>query len=263
MADVVAQTDEAWLDHAGNFHSSDVHMVERYRLTGADTLEYEARIEDPVVYTRPWTLRVVLYRVKQPGARIIEDECLGGCERCPAPHFAVQTPEPSEIRLLTLAAAGMPGGCPRRVQKSRDRAATLRDMWKTSMARRAAASVLGILILSAGACAHHGAAAYDVDREIVVTGTVGEWRWTNPHTRIHLSVRRADGSLELWDGEGPPLTWAQQRGWSNATLRTGETVSLVLYPSRSAPHAGLVKRIERASGEIPVSRPWLDDRPSR
>jgi hypothetical protein len=47
-------------------------------------------------------------------------------------------------------------------------------------------------------------------------------------------------------------------------LRTGETVSLVLYPSRSAPHAGLVKRIERATGEVlPVSRPWLDDRPSR
>ena len=137
-------------------------------------------------------------------------------------------------------------------------------MRRTHLARRAAVGMLGLLILSASAGAHHGAAAYDVDREIVVTGTVREWRWTNPHTRIHLSVRRADGALELWDGEGPPLTWAQQRGWSNATLRAGETVSLVLYPSRTAPHAGLVKRIERASGEVlPVSRPWLDDRPSR
>jgi hypothetical protein len=76
VADVVAQTEEAWLDQAGNFHSNDVHIVERYRMTGADTIEYEARIDDPVVYTRPWTLRVVLDRVKQPGARIIEDECL-------------------------------------------------------------------------------------------------------------------------------------------------------------------------------------------
>ena len=76
VADVVAQTDEAWLDHAGNFHSTEVHIVERYHMTGADTIEYEARLEDPVVYTRPWTLRTVLYRVKQPGARIIEDECL-------------------------------------------------------------------------------------------------------------------------------------------------------------------------------------------
>ena len=43
-------------------------------MTGADTLEYEARMEDSVVYTRPWMLRTVLYRVKQSGARIIEDE---------------------------------------------------------------------------------------------------------------------------------------------------------------------------------------------
>ncbi len=76
VADVAAMTDQAWLDHAGNFHSTEVHIVERYRLIGPDALEYEARIEDPVVYSMPWTLRTVLYRVKQPGARIIEDECL-------------------------------------------------------------------------------------------------------------------------------------------------------------------------------------------
>ena len=158
----------------------------------------------------------------------------------------------------------MPWGVHMTGLKRGDRTATLRDMRRTLLARHAPVAVLGILILSVGAGAHHGAAAYDVGREIVVTGTVREWRWTNPHTRIHLSVRRADGALELWDAEGPPLTWAQQRGWSQATLRTGETVSLVLYPSRSAPHAGLVKRIERATGEVlPVSRPWLDDRPSR
>jgi hypothetical protein len=45
-------------------------------MTGADALEYEARIEDPEVYSKPWTLRTVLYRIKDPGARIIEDECL-------------------------------------------------------------------------------------------------------------------------------------------------------------------------------------------
>ena len=76
IADVVAITDLAWLDHAGNFHSTEFHVVEKYRMTTADTLEYEARIEDPVVYSRPWTLRTTLYRVTQPGARIIEDECL-------------------------------------------------------------------------------------------------------------------------------------------------------------------------------------------
>jgi hypothetical protein len=76
VADVVALTDQLWLDQAGNFHSTEIHIVERYRMTGADTIEYEARIEDPAVYSKPWTLRTVLYRNKESGARIVEDECL-------------------------------------------------------------------------------------------------------------------------------------------------------------------------------------------
>ena len=76
VADVAALTDQLWFDRAGNYHSTGVHVVERYRMTGRDTLEYEARIEDPEVYTRPWTLRTVLRRVAERGARIIEDECL-------------------------------------------------------------------------------------------------------------------------------------------------------------------------------------------
>jgi hypothetical protein len=76
VADVVALTDELWLDHAGNYHSTEFHVVERYRMRGPDTIEYEARIEDPVVYARPWTLRTFLYRVGEGEARIIEDECL-------------------------------------------------------------------------------------------------------------------------------------------------------------------------------------------
>ena len=78
FGDVVALTDQMWIDGAGNFHSPDVHIVERYRMTDADTIEYEARIEDPAVYSKPWTLKIALERVKRRGARIIEDECLEG-----------------------------------------------------------------------------------------------------------------------------------------------------------------------------------------
>ena len=76
IADVASMTDQVWFDQSGNFHSNQIHIVERYRMTGPDTIDYEARIEDPVVYARPWTLHTVLHRIKQAGARIIEDECL-------------------------------------------------------------------------------------------------------------------------------------------------------------------------------------------
>jgi hypothetical protein len=100
VADVAAITDEAWLDGAGNFHSTDIHIVERYRMIAADAIEYEARIDDPVVYSRPWTLRTTLYRVKEPGARIVEDECLedaNGVRR----HVS-----PSDVR--SLLKSGLP-----------------------------------------------------------------------------------------------------------------------------------------------------------
>jgi hypothetical protein len=76
IADVAALTDQLWFDRAGNFHSTAVHIVERYRMSGPDTIEYEARIEDPETYSKPWTLRTELQRVTDRGARIIEDECL-------------------------------------------------------------------------------------------------------------------------------------------------------------------------------------------
>jgi len=52
-----------------------MHVTERYRLVNPDTLQYEATIEDSKVFTRPWTIRLMLARHKEPGFRILEDEC--------------------------------------------------------------------------------------------------------------------------------------------------------------------------------------------
>ena len=120
-----------------------------------------------------------------------------------------------------------------------------------------------VLALSAvaGLRAHHGSADYHVDRDVTVTGTVKEWKFSNPHTWVYITVTRPGGGVEEWNGEGPPLQWASARGGSHATLKTGETVRLVIYPSRREPRAGLIKRIERDGGEtLLVSRPWLEGR---
>lgn len=76
VSDVVALVDQLRLDEAGNYHTNAARVEERYTMIGPDTLQYAATIEDPSVYTRPWTLRTVLHRNTKPGARIIEDECL-------------------------------------------------------------------------------------------------------------------------------------------------------------------------------------------
>ena len=67
--------DQTWFDRAGNFHSDALHVVERYTRTDADHLLYEVTIEDPKVFTRPWTMRMPLYRRQESNAQLLEFEC--------------------------------------------------------------------------------------------------------------------------------------------------------------------------------------------
>jgi hypothetical protein len=75
VVDVVHFTDQTWFDRAGNFHSEALHLIERYTLIGPDHINYEVMVEDPKVFTRPWTMRMILYRRKEPNAQLLEYEC--------------------------------------------------------------------------------------------------------------------------------------------------------------------------------------------
>lgn len=72
VVDAVYFTDQTWLDRAGNFHSDALHLIERFTPNGPDHIDYEVTVEDPNVFTRPWTMRMVLYRRKEPNVRVLE-----------------------------------------------------------------------------------------------------------------------------------------------------------------------------------------------
>jgi hypothetical protein len=76
VVDVTSLNDQTWFDRAGNFHSDALHVVERYTRTGPDVLSYEATIEDPKVFTRPWKIQMPLYRRLEKNARILEYKCV-------------------------------------------------------------------------------------------------------------------------------------------------------------------------------------------
>jgi hypothetical protein len=76
VVDVTNFNGRTWFDRAGNFHGPGLHVVERYTRTGPDHLSYEATIEDPKVFTRPWKITMPLYRRVEKNARILEYECL-------------------------------------------------------------------------------------------------------------------------------------------------------------------------------------------
>ena len=94
VADVTSFSDTTWLDAAGNYHSDELHVVERYTRMNPDTLMYEATIEDPKVFTRPWKIRMSLRL--QKGIQILEDECEEGRE------WPAASPGPVRPREISL-----------------------------------------------------------------------------------------------------------------------------------------------------------------
>ena len=65
-----------WLDRAGNFHSDALRVVERFTARSPETLSYEVTLEDPNVYTEPWTMRLPLYRRVEDNAELMEFRCV-------------------------------------------------------------------------------------------------------------------------------------------------------------------------------------------
>jgi hypothetical protein len=70
------QNGQSWLDRAGNHASNQLTVTERFRLLSANHLWYEATLEDPQSFTRPWTIEMPLYRMIEPQAQLLEHKCV-------------------------------------------------------------------------------------------------------------------------------------------------------------------------------------------
>jgi hypothetical protein len=76
VVDVTGQREETWFDRAGNFHSDALHVVERYTPVSPYHMMYEATIEDPNVFTRPWKISFPLYRRMEKNLQLLEFKCV-------------------------------------------------------------------------------------------------------------------------------------------------------------------------------------------
>ncbi|HEY3043968.1 MAG TPA: hypothetical protein VGJ39_08080 [Vicinamibacterales bacterium] len=75
VVDVRNFNDKTWFDRAGNFHSDALHVVERFTPITPDVIRYEATIEDPKTFTRPWRIAMPLYRRMEPNMQLLEYRC--------------------------------------------------------------------------------------------------------------------------------------------------------------------------------------------
>lgn len=76
VIDVTEQMPDTWFDHSGNHHTEQLKVTERYTHLSRDVIQYEVTLEDPGVYTRPWSMKLPLYRRLDDNAQLLEFKCV-------------------------------------------------------------------------------------------------------------------------------------------------------------------------------------------
>ncbi|HEX6998643.1 MAG TPA: hypothetical protein VF322_10890 [Gammaproteobacteria bacterium] len=96
VVETIANDARTWLDRAGNYHTNAMTVTERFTLLDPDHIQYEATIDDPNVFTRPWTIRLPLYRRVEPNAELLEFKCVEFAEPLLYGEFLKEPPKPLE-----------------------------------------------------------------------------------------------------------------------------------------------------------------------
>ena len=129
---------------------------------------------------------------------------------------------------------------------------------------RSSLGVLVVMMVAAGApaSAHHSFAVYFDDQTIIaVTGSVTDFRFTNPHAVISFNVKNAKGQIEPWRAETNAVTLLRRRGWTKDSLSIGETITVEGWRSRDGSHYMRMRTVKRADGTVlgtPVSNQRVD-----
>lgn len=104
--------------------------------------------------------------------------------------------------------------------------------------------------LASPVSAHHSAAGIDRTKTLVVSGTVKEFRWTNPHSWIDIDVPNDKGVTQTWSVEMTSPAFLVRAGWKSSTIKTGDKVSITLRPFRNGDPGGLFVSVTLPDGQV-------------
>jgi hypothetical protein len=113
---------------------------------------------------------------------------------------------------------------------------------------------LAALLIPIIAGAHHSFAIYDADNPTTLAGVVDEFRWTNPHSWLFLTVTNPDGSETRWEIEHGPINMLSRQGWTRTTLEPGDRIVVEVHPAHGGRQVGRFISMEFA-GETDTAPP--------
>lgn len=91
-------------------------------------------------------------------------------------------------------------------------------------------------VLASSAAAHHSFAMFDMDKDVTYKGVVTEYKWTNPHVHITVEIKSEPGvdpaTAGTWDVEGGSMNIMGRQGWTRATFKAGDPITLVGHPMK-------------------------------
>jgi hypothetical protein len=111
------------------------------------------------------------------------------------------------------------------------------------------AAALGLLIVSVPVSAHHGSAAFDAGKQVVMKGTVTRWVWANPHCFLSYDAKDEGGNLTHWVVETSNPPDMINRGWSKETFKPGDEVTVTVEPVKSGKPVGRLLEVVLPNGK--------------
>jgi hypothetical protein len=106
------------------------------------------------------------------------------------------------------------------------------------------------LLLTPLVQAHHSNSAFYVTKVITIKGVVKEFKWSNPHVWVILTVDDGKGNKVDWKAEGRPPGILLRSGWTPKSLQPGDEVTIDLSPAKDDSASGLIARVTKADGTI-------------
>ena len=108
---------------------------------------------------------------------------------------------------------------------------------------------IGLALGAPAALAHHSFAVHFVDdRTIEVNGTVSAFRFSNPHGVLSFDVKKDDGTVEQWRAETNSPSVLRRRGWTKDSIKVGEEVEILGFPTRDGSPYVRISKLTFADG---------------